>query len=235
MHYLWLYDLQNPTFLLTRYTADLLNKLVCCVVRVSIEKERGHFRVLLICFCFCQQVTVPLCYTCITTDRHFLLKIMTQENNQPPALADADQQQPLLQSPEAQHDDSDSKRAAYKVIKQCFIINACMEISGYLISIPLNPILESIICRNAFADISGDADPRCKSSLVQGELSFIRGWQLTFDFVPGMLTAMPYTLMANKYGRPYILLLAVVGGSLASSFIVLICILFLPKGCRGTC
>lgn len=158
---------------------------------------------------------------------------MTQENNQPSALVGADhipsslnQQQPLLPSPEDDHDDF--KRAAYNVIKQCFIINICMEISGYLISIPLNPILESIICHNAFTEVSGDADPRCKSALVQGELSFIRGWQLTFDFIPGLLTAMPYTLMANKYGRPYVLSLAVFGGSLASSFIVFICI-FSPK------
>lgn len=158
---------------------------------------------------------------------------MTQENNQPPALVGADdirssrsQQQPLLPSPGDEHDGS--RRAAYNVMKQCFFINICMQINGYLISIPLNPILESNICRNAFAEVSGDADPRCKSALVQGELSFIRGWQLTFDFLPGLLTAIPYTLMANKYGRPYILSLAVLGGSLASSFIVFICI-FSPK------
>ncbi|OAA52645.1 Major facilitator superfamily domain, general substrate transporter [Beauveria brongniartii RCEF 3172] len=88
--------------------------------------------------------------------------------------------------------------------------------------IPLNPILESIICRNVFADVSGDADPRCKDALVQGELSFIRGWQSTFDVIPGLLTAMPYTLMANEYGRPRVLSLSVLGGSTGLGFVVFI-------------
>lgn len=155
------------------------------------------------------------------------LKIMTQENNRPPSSQI--QHQPLIpSSPNNEH--AGSKRTAYKIIAQCFITNICMEIGTSLIIIPLNPILESIICRNVFADVSGDVDPRCRSALVQGELSFIRGWQMTFEIIPGLLTAIPYTLMANRYGRPRVLSLAVLGGSLALGFVVFICIFIHKKG-----
>ncbi|KAK8150033.1 hypothetical protein G3M48_004624 [Beauveria asiatica] len=152
---------------------------------------------------------------------------MTQENNQPPSSRI--QHQPLIPSSPS-NEDAGSRRTAYKIIAQCFIINICMEIGTSLIMIPLNPILESIICRNVFAHVSGEADPRCKDALVQGELSFIRGWQSTFDVIPGLLTAMPYTLMANECGRPRVLSLSVLGGSVGSGFVVFICILIHKKG-----
>ncbi|KAM3555737.1 hypothetical protein MY1884_005433 [Beauveria asiatica] len=145
---------------------------------------------------------------------------MTQENNQPPSSRI--QHQPLIPSSPS-NEDAGSRRTAYKIIAQCFVINICMEIGTSLIMIPLNPILESIICRNVFARVAGDADPRCKDALVQGELSFIRGWQSTFDVIPGLLTAMPYTLMANECGRPRVLSLSVLGGSVGSGFVVFIC------------
>ncbi|KAM3498227.1 hypothetical protein MY10362_008445 [Beauveria mimosiformis] len=152
---------------------------------------------------------------------------MAQENNRPPSSRI--QHQPLIpSSPSNEH--AGSRRTAYKIIAQCFVINICMEIGTSLIMIPLNPILESIICRNVFADVSVDADPRCKDALVQGELSFIRGWQSTFDVIPGLLTAMPYTLMANECGRPRVLSLSVLGGSVGLGFVVFICILIHKQG-----
>ncbi|KAM3558584.1 hypothetical protein MY1884_003922 [Beauveria asiatica] len=110
------------------------------------------------------------------------------------------------------------------IIFKCFFLSICMEISNILITIPLNQILESIICRRLVSDHrSNGLDPRCKNENVQRELSFIRGWQLTFDLIPGLLTAIMYGLAAKKYGRQFILALAVLGATLAATFVLVVC------------
>ncbi|KAK8145611.1 hypothetical protein G3M48_004226 [Beauveria asiatica] len=110
------------------------------------------------------------------------------------------------------------------IIFKCFFLSICMEISNILITIPLNQILESIICRRLVSDHrSNGLDPRCKNENVQRELSFIRGWQLTFDLIPGLLTAIMYGLAAKKYGRQFILALAVLGATLAVTFVLVVC------------
>ncbi|KAM3545067.1 hypothetical protein ARSEF1564_001988 [Beauveria bassiana] len=112
---------------------------------------------------------------------------------------------------------------SHYIIFKCFFLSICMEISNILITIPLNQILESIICRQLVSDHASGIDPRCKNENVQRELSFIRGWQLTFDLIPGLLTAMMYGLAAKKYGRQFILALAVLGATLAATFVLVVC------------
>ncbi|KAM3468360.1 hypothetical protein MY5147_008019 [Beauveria neobassiana] len=129
-------------------------------------------------------------------------------------------EQSLLISPAPR--DSKSTQSHYIIFK-CFFLSICMEISNILITIPLNQILESIICRQLVSDHASGIDPRCKNENVQRELSFIRGWQLTFDLIPGLLTAMMYGLAAKKYGRQFILALAVLGATLAATFVLVVC------------
>lgn len=122
-------------------------------------------------------------------------------------------------------DNRSNKVKSYPIIIRCFFLSICMEISNVLVTIPLNQILESIICHRTFSDLSNGTDPRCKNENVQRELSFIRGWQLTFDVIPGLLTAMLYGLAAKRCGRQFILALSVLGGTLAAGFVIFICIL----------
>lgn len=106
----------------------------------------------------------------------------------------------------------------------CFLLNILMEFGLYLITIPLSQALEEIICRGALLpDVPITNDQRCKDKTVQSELSLIRGWQATFDIIPGLLTALPYSLMADKYGREIVLGLSVLSGTLTSTFNVLVC------------
>jgi MFS family permease len=106
----------------------------------------------------------------------------------------------------------------------CFLLNILMEFGLFLITIPLSQVLEEIICRGTLLpEIPATNDPRCKDKAVQSELSLIRGWQATFDIIPGLLTALPYGLMADKYGRELVLGLSVLGGALTSTFNVLVC------------
>ncbi len=123
---------------------------------------------------------------------------------------------------------------SYSIIARCFFLTICMEMSNVLVTLPLNQVLEGIICRRMFSDLSNGIDPRCKNQIVQRELSFIRGWQLTFDVIPGLLTAMLYGLAAKRCGRQFILALSVLGGTLAAGFVLFICMLrFLSKILRS--
>ena len=70
-----------------------------------------------------------------------------------------------------------------------FLLLILIEIGDYLLTAPVNMILESIICRDYYPELAvvgGLSDnPRCKSEAVQSELATLRGWTMTFDYIPG--------------------------------------------------
>lgn len=144
------------------------------------------------------------------------------------------EQTPLIASQddsnEPPREPSPSPPRARPGLRQVGIVSACIfliiltELGAYLATIPLNQVLEEIICRNFHPDLLLDPnDPRCKDRAVQTELSLLRGWQMTFDFVPGLLTAVPYGFVADKYGRELVLTLSMLGITLSSGFYILVC------------
>lgn len=140
------------------------------------------------------------------------------------------EQQPLIQTDSHSNNDDalapHGSKSAFRpssAVTACFALNILLEIGLYLIAIPMNQVLEGIICHNVSPAAPGPSDARCKDTTVQSELSFIRGWQVTFDTIPGLVTAVPYGIMADAYGRELVLGLSVLGGALAGSFTVLVC------------
>ncbi|KAF5130009.1 Efflux pump ustT [Metarhizium anisopliae] len=142
------------------------------------------------------------------------------------------EQQPLIKTDS--HSDNDDAQALAphgsksvfrpsSAVTACFALNILLEVGLYLIAIPMNQVLEDIICHNVSPAAPGASDARCKDTAVQSELSFIRGWQVTFDTIPGLVTAVPYGIMADAYGRELVLGLSVLGGAMAGSFTVLVC------------
>lgn len=64
---------------------------------------------------------------------------------------------------------------------------ALFEAASILQTIPLNEVLEGIVCRDQSAHSLG-ALPETPCSMnmdVQSELAFLRGWQSTFELIPG--------------------------------------------------
>jgi hypothetical protein len=81
------------------------------------------------------------------------------------------------------------------VITLCLILIVLVEIGAYLQTAPLNELIEQIICNEHIAKLEGGSlidpqDPRCKSARVQGKLAMLRGWQSTFDCIPGKLASL---------------------------------------------
>ncbi|KAJ3496587.1 hypothetical protein NLG97_g2554 [Lecanicillium saksenae] len=84
-------------------------------------------------------------------------------------------------------------------------------LGGMVLTPASNQIGEEIICRQFHPDIADGRDPRCKDNRVQGELALIDGVALPLFLLPGILTAVPYGLFADTYGRRLGIALAMLG------------------------
>ncbi|KIH95168.1 hypothetical protein SPBR_03481 [Sporothrix brasiliensis 5110] len=106
-----------------------------------------------------------------------------------------------------------------------------VEAASILNDVPIYEVLEDIICRqmgrmgigdngdngdNGTRGCSGDAD-------VQAELAFLRGWQLTLELLPGILMAIPYGIIGDRYGRKVMFVVCMVDILLTQLFYLLVC------------
>lgn len=98
-----------------------------------------------------------------------------------------------------------------------------VELASPLVDVPMLQIQEEIICQKYHPDIVSGADPRCKDASVQSDLAFLTGWSSSFILVPGLVTAVPYGYLADKYGRATILRLSIFGMVLWQSATILVC------------
>lgn len=106
----------------------------------------------------------------------------------------------------------------------CITLLLLIEFGAYLATIPLNQVMEANICQRLHPGKTiAPNDPICKDKSVQTELSMIRGWQSTFDFIPGLLVAVPYGMIADKFGRGFVLTLACLGITLSSGSYAIVC------------
>ncbi|KAF4511925.1 hypothetical protein G6O67_001122 [Ophiocordyceps sinensis] len=125
---------------------------------------------------------------------------------------------PLFSSPTRRdrHDDSTRERSTRE--------SSTLEIGATLVSTPMSQIQEAIICKVHHPDTSEPStDARCKDQGVQSELSTLQGWELTFGLLPGLLTAVPYGIAADRYGRRVILSLSLLGFALVQATDAVIC------------
>jgi hypothetical protein len=83
-------------------------------------------------------------------------------------------------------------------------------------------IAEHIIRRYAGGIVLSD-DPICKSPDVQGYLAMLRGWSNTFECIPGIVGAVPYGILSDRWGRRPVLGLAVFGIVLSYVFMYGVC------------
>lgn len=122
-----------------------------------------------------------------------------------------------------------------RVILLSLVLVFLLELSIGMSIPPMNAVMESIICRHAHPDVFpppppppslGQAvaggggwggglvltdDPRCKGPDVQGYLAVLRGWQATFECVPGIVGAVPFGVLSDRWGRRPVLGLSLGG------------------------
>lgn len=104
-----------------------------------------------------------------------------------------------------------------------------MELGDFMLRAPFMRILEDSICRSYFKSISAGIDfalpipeEDCKLPPIQRELANLKGWNITFQCLPGFFLAVPYGMLADKHGRKLVLLLSLLGSLLALLFTMFI-------------
>jgi MFS family permease len=106
-----------------------------------------------------------------------------------------------------------------------------VEVSVVLLSAPQTQVLEDAICAKHLERAQQSASPNsvatlrktCKDEAVQRELSLIKGWQNSFDMVPGFLTALPYASLADRIGRRPVATLSLLGFLTSILWIQFVC------------
>ncbi|KAF2149256.1 MFS general substrate transporter [Myriangium duriaei CBS 260.36] len=148
--------------------------------------------------------------------------------------ADQDTTAPLL----GQRDESEptplstvqQARAIFQVspILAIFSLLALAEFAAVLFGIPMISMYESAICQRYYAGVDGGASlvtgDRCKVAPVQRELALVKGWQVTFEVIPSILTAIPYGRLADTRGRVPVLRWCLIGLGLTGIGNVIICL-----------
>ncbi|KAH8682561.1 major facilitator superfamily domain-containing protein, partial [Xylariales sp. PMI_506] len=114
-----------------------------------------------------------------------------------------------------------------RLVRIIFVILMFVLLEGTsnLQGIPINQILEDIICRNVRAGLRpGGASESCGDDPdVQGELALLKGWQSTLDLLAGVIAAIPFGFLADKYGRKLVLSIAILGAFLSQAFYIIVC------------
>ncbi|KAG5302105.1 MFS multidrug transporter [Histoplasma ohiense] len=115
----------------------------------------------------------------------------------------------------------------------CVLIVFCIDFGNFLSVAPQTRIYEAIACRKYYEKhepgqyrlLEDIPEDKCKIPPVQGELAFVQGLQISFEALPSILLSIPYGRLADnvKYGRKFVLSLAVVGLLLNQFWVLLVC------------
>ncbi|PGH14310.1 hypothetical protein AJ79_03132 [Helicocarpus griseus UAMH5409] len=100
-----------------------------------------------------------------------------------------------------------------------FAIVLAFETGGSMLAAPMTRIFESIICLHYYEQHDqskigkGGFIPEqlCKNKEIQSEVAIVKGYGELFDALSGVLLALPYGLLADKYGRKPIFCLCIPG------------------------
>ena len=121
----------------------------------------------------------------------------------------------------------------HRVVGVVIVTVFLIEIGDYMMRAPTTRIMEDIICRHYYDSLETVPigidltkpipEDNCKVPAIQAELAMIRGWDMTFSCLPGLLLSIPYGVLADKYGRRFVTILSLIGVTLAAFWLMLVC------------
>lgn len=103
-----------------------------------------------------------------------------------------------------------------RVIITTFIMVILVDLAAFFQEAPQMKILEGIICSRYYnvGTLAAPADPDCNTGPVQLELATVAQILNTFNRLPGLIVAIPFGILADRYGRRPVLLLTILGALL---------------------
>ncbi|KAL5041272.1 hypothetical protein BDW71DRAFT_201512 [Aspergillus fruticulosus] len=140
----------------------------------------------------------------------------------------------LTDQPAGGNDEDDNARVYWRPAILCTLIYFLMGIGYSISAAPQLRLFESIICEQYYGDSealtpgTGIPEHLCKEGPVQAALAQLLGWQAFFDNIPGLFLALPYGLLADRYGRRLVMSLSFVGQFAGMLWVLLVCWVGLP-------
>ncbi|MCJ1473273.1 hypothetical protein MMC13_001924 [Lambiella insularis] len=136
------------------------------------------------------------------------------------------------EDPEAE---TKAKRMRRMVILLIVALIVSVDLPSVLQSSPTVRIIEDIFCKayyekndpTKFSAGGTIEESLCKVDSVQAELAYLKGWMSFFDHLPGLFLAIPFGMMADKYGRKWLLVVNVIQMQIRACWVYLI--LFFPN------
>jgi hypothetical protein len=113
--------------------------------------------------------------------------------------------------------DADIPRAEFlRVVVPGALIVACFGFAAQFLSIGLSELMQGGICQREYTNVTEPyKDPRCNDDVVQSKLATVKGWEQMFSLLPGLSLAVPYGVVADKYGPKLVLCLIWIGDILS--------------------
>ncbi|WPH04816.1 MFS multidrug transporter [Acrodontium crateriforme] len=105
-----------------------------------------------------------------------------------------------------------------------FTIQLLLSIGSNMPLTPQTAILQDIVCKQYYegAKPLNSTSLDCTIEPVIGEVARIIGWEYAIENIPNMLLAVPFGILADRYGRKRVLLLALFGSFMNDAWIRLV-------------
>ncbi|KAK1833069.1 major facilitator superfamily domain-containing protein [Podospora conica] len=153
-----------------------------------------------------------------------------------PPGAGAGEQSPLLNhnpdaDPNATENAIDQQRSQLRP-RLMFLVLATvfgLELGVAMFTPPSAAIMERILCRDFYPEFANGTssagwapDGDCKIPGVQAPLAMLRGWLATIEAIPALLSAMPWGILSDRWGRKPVMVCGIVGLVLSLAFATLV-------------
>ena len=115
-----------------------------------------------------------------------------------------------------------------RTVSSVFLLQLLVSFAKQVIEVPTVAILEGAICTRYYRSHNISQSPFNQSMCsnipqVQDQLSHLTGWKFFFDNLPGLLTAIYFGELSDRFGRRPILSLFCVGTLCSYAWIVAVC------------